>query len=95
MEEFRDLDKSYPHITGVLVNFSSPQIEFYERAFGDMAGGDPDNFRKTPVGVTPFIIIYTADENAVLKFAEYRATGKAENTPSIRKCMLLFDNYFR
>ncbi len=60
-----------------------------------MAGGDPGNFRKTPVGVTPFIIIYTADENGMLKFAEYRATGKAENMPSIRKCMLLFDSYFR
>jgi hypothetical protein len=59
-----------------------------------MAGGDPDNFRKTAVGVTPFIIIYTADENGILKFAEYRSTEKAENTPSVRECIPLFDKYF-
>jgi hypothetical protein len=94
IEEFRDLAKSYPHLPIALVNLNSPQFKFYERVFGDMAGGDPDNFRKTAVGVTPFIIIYTADENGVLKFAEYRSTGKAENTPSVRECMPLFDKYF-
>ena len=94
IEEFRDLAKLYPHVTFALVNLNSPQFKFYERVFGDMAGGDPDNFRKTAVGVTPFIIIYTADENGVLKFAEYRSTEKAENTPSIRECIPLFDKYF-
>ena len=95
MEEFRDLARLYPHVTAVLVNLASPQFKFYERVFGDMAGGDPDNFRKTALGVTPFIIIYTADENGVLKFAEYRSTGKAENTPSILECMPLFDRHFK
>jgi len=33
-------------------------------------------------------------ENGVLKFAEYRSTGKAENTPSILESMPLFDRYF-
>ena len=94
IEEFRDLAKLYPHVTFALVNLNSPQFKFYERVFGDMAGGDPDNFRKTAVGVTPFIIIYTADENGVLKLAEYRSTEKAENTPSIRECIPLFDKYF-
>lgn len=59
-----------------------------------MAGGGPYNFRKTLGGITLFIIIYTVDENEVLKFAEYRSTGKAENTPSIREWMPLFDKYF-
>ena len=95
IDEFRDLAKFYPHVTAVLVNLNSPQFRFYERVFGDMGGGDPDNFRKTAAGVTPFIIIYTADENGVLKFAEYRSTGKAENTPSIRECVPLFDEYFK
>jgi len=95
LDEFRDLAKFYPHVTAVLVNLNSPQFKFYERVFGDMGGGDPDNFRKTAAGVTPFIIIYTADKNGVLKFAEYRSTGKAENTPSIRECMPLFDRYFK
>jgi len=95
IDEFRDLAKFYPHVTAVLVSLNSPQFKFYERVFGDMGGGDPDNFRKTAVGVTPFIIIYTADENGVLNLAEYRSTGKAENTPSIRESMPLFDKYFR
>jgi len=95
IEEFRDLAKFYPHLTAVLVNLASPQFKFYERVFGDMGGGDPDNFRKTAAGITPFIIIYTADEDGALKFAEYRSTGKAENTPSIRESMPLFDKYFR
>ncbi|MFB0506101.1 MAG: hypothetical protein ACETWT_05170 [Thermodesulfobacteriota bacterium] len=95
IEEFRDLAKLYSHVTFALVNLNSPQFEFYERVFGDMAGGDPHNFRKTAVGVTPFIIIYTTDENGILKFAEYRSTKKAENTPSVRECIPLFDKYFK
>jgi hypothetical protein len=94
MDEFRDLAKFYPNIRAALVNLSSPQFKFYERVFGDMGGGDPDNFRKTAVGVTPFIIIYTPDEKGVLRFAEYISTGKAENTPSIRNNMSILDKYF-
>ena len=94
LDEFRELAKDYPHITAVLVNLSSPQFKFYERVFGDMGGGDVDNFRKTAAGVTPFIIVYAADENSVLRFAEYVSTGKAENTPSIRESMHILDKYF-
>ena len=95
MDEFRDLAKIYPHIKAVVVNLSSPQFKFYERVFGDMGGGDVDNFRKTAAGVTPFIIIYIADENGVLQFKEYISTGKAENTPSIRENLPRFEKYFK
>jgi hypothetical protein len=66
-----------------LVNLNSPQFKFYERVFGDMAGGNPEEFRKTAAGVTPFIIIYTADENGVLKYREYISTGKADSPPPL------------
>ncbi len=56
-----------------------------------MVGGNPGNFRKTPGDATPLIIIYTADENGGLKFAECQSTEKAENTPSIQECMPFFD----
>ena len=46
-------------------------------------------------GVTPFIIIYTADDNGVLEYKEYVSTGKAENTPSIRENMPRLDKYFK
>jgi len=95
MDEFRDLAKLYPHVTAVLVNLSSPQFKFYERVFGDMGGGDVDNFRKNAAGVTPFIIIYTADEKGYLQFKEYISTGKAENTPSIRQNMPRLDQYLK
>lgn len=94
MEEFRDLARDYPYIKAVVVNLSSPQFKFYERVFGDMGGGDPDEFRKTAAGVTPFIIIYAPDEKGVLKFVEYISTGKAENTPSIKANMPVLDRYF-
>ncbi|MBW1799284.1 MAG: hypothetical protein JRJ85_01010, partial [Deltaproteobacteria bacterium] len=95
MDEFRDLAKYYPHVTAVLVNLSSPQFKFYERVFGDMGGGDVENFRKTAAGVTPFIIIYTADSDGILQYQEYISTGKAENTPSIRENMPQLDKYFK
>ncbi|MFH1490190.1 MAG: hypothetical protein ABII06_14900, partial [Pseudomonadota bacterium] len=94
MDEFRDLAKNYPHLTAVLVNLSSPQFKFYERVFGDMGGGDADEFRKNAAGVTPFIIIYTADEKGILKYREYVSTGKAENTVSIRASMPRLDQHF-
>jgi hypothetical protein len=95
MEEFRDLAKLYPQVKSAVVNLNSPQFKFYERVFGDMSGGNVDEFRKTAAGVTPFIIIYAPDENGVLQFAEYIATGKAENTPSIRNNMHILDRYFK
>jgi len=85
IKEFRDFARVYPSMKAVLVNLASPQSKFYERVFGDMGGGDANNFRKTAAGVTPFIIVYTADERGVLKYREYISTGKAENTPSLLK----------
>lgn len=94
MDEFRDLAKNYPHVTAVLVNLSSPQFKFYERVFSDMGGGDPDEFRKNAAGVTPFIIVYEADKTGLLQYREYIATGKSENTVSIRENMPRLDHYF-
>jgi hypothetical protein len=94
MDEFRDLAKNYPHVRAYLVNLSSPQFKFYERVFGDMGGGDVDNFRKTAAGVTPFIIVYKVDERGILKFQEYVSTGKEENTLSIRENMARLNKYF-
>ncbi len=95
LKGFRDFARNYPDVTFALVNLSSPQFKFYERVFGDMGDGDPDKFRKTAAGVTPFVIVYVPDQHGILKFAEYYSTGKAEDTPSVEKCMLLFDRYFR
>ena len=94
LNEFRDLARHYPHVKAAVVNLSSPQFSFYERVFGDMGGGDPDEFRKNAAGVTPFLIIYAADDHGVLKFAEYVATGKAELTPSIAEAMPGLEKYF-
>ncbi len=94
IKEFRDFAKAYPNVKSVLVNLASPQSKFYERVFGDMGGGDANNFRKTAAGVTPFIIVYSADENRILKYREYISTGKAENTPSLLKSMLRLEPYF-
>lgn len=95
MDEFRDLAKNNPGIKSALVNLSSPQFKFYEKVFGDMGGGDVDNFRKTAAGVTPFVIVYSADENGVLKFREYLSTGKSEKTLSIRENMEKITQYFK
>ncbi|MBW1997582.1 MAG: hypothetical protein JRJ29_06410 [Deltaproteobacteria bacterium] len=95
IEEFRDLARSYPEARIALVNLASPQFKFYERVFGDMGSGDSDRFRKTAAGVTPFIIIYTPDEKGILRYREYVSTGKAENTPSIRNNLQIFDKYFK
>jgi hypothetical protein len=94
IREFRDFAKAHANMKAVLVNLASPQSKFYERVFGDMGGGDANAFRKTAAGVTPFIIVYSADENGILKYREYIATGKAENTPSLIKSMLRLEPYF-
>jgi hypothetical protein len=80
--DFADMAKNFPNITFALVNLSSPQFKFYERVFGDMGGGDVENFRKTAAGVTPFVIIYVPDDKGVLRYATYLSTVKAENPPS-------------
>ena len=81
MEAFRDLAKDFRDVKFALVNLNSPLFKFYERVFGDMGGGDADEFRKNAAGVTPFTIIYAPDANGVLKFAEYYGTGKSEASP--------------
>jgi len=93
VREFRDFAKSHPHVKIALVNLNSPQFKFYERVFGDMAGGNPENFRRTATGVTPFIIIYAPDENRVLKYREYLSTGKGDQPPSLLKCAKILDKY--
>lgn len=95
LNEFRDLAKHYPHVKAALVNLASPQFTFYDRVFADMGGGDPDEFRKNAAGVTPFIIIYAPNGDGVLSLAEYIATGKAENTPSVIGAMPVLDKYFK
>jgi hypothetical protein len=94
IKEFRAFARTDPDRKAVLVNLASPQSKFYERVFGDMGGGDANAFRKTAAGVTPFIIVYSADEKGVLKYREYISTGKAENTPSLLKSMPRLDGYF-
>jgi hypothetical protein len=95
LQDFRDFARSHPHIRLVLVNLASPQSRFYEKVFADMGGGDAVAFRKTAAGVTPFIIVYTADEGGILRYREYIATGKAEASPSLLHNQLLLERYFR
>lgn len=95
IKEFRDVARAYPSMKAVLVNLASPQSKFYERVFGDMGGGDATNFRKTAAGVTPFIIVYSADESGILKYGEYISTRKAENTPSLLKNMPRLQAFFQ
>ena len=93
--EFAHLAANYPDVPAVLVNLSSPQFKFYERVFGDMGGGDADEFRKNAAGVTPFIIVYSADENGKLVYREYIATGKDEISPSLDHEMpAIYPKYF-
>ena len=95
LKGFQNFAHNYPDVTFALVNLSSPQFKFYERVFGDMGDGDPNQFRKTATGVTPFIIVYAPDQNGILKFSEYYSTGKAEDTPSVESCLEMFGRYFR
>lgn len=77
---FYEYARQFPDVRFTLVNLSSPQFEFYERVFGDMGGGNPDEFRKNAVGVTPFIIFYKSAAQG-LEYVKYTATGKDENVP--------------
>jgi hypothetical protein len=94
LEAFQMMAKSYPDITFALVNIATPQFKFYERVFGDMGGGDPDKFRYSAVGSTPFIIIYKPDQNGILQFAEYYGTEKQEAPPSFEECVYLIQKHF-
>ena len=95
VKEFRDFAKSHPHVKIALVNLNSPQFKFYERVFGDMAGGNPENFRRTATGVTPFIIIYAPDENGMMRYREYLSTGKGDQPPSLLKCAEILSKYIK
>jgi hypothetical protein len=94
LQDFRDMAKSFPDVTFALVNLSSPQFKFYEKVFGDMSGGDVDNFRKTATGVTPFVIIYTPDGAGVLTYREYLSTSKADSPPDRDLTFSTLKKYF-
>jgi hypothetical protein len=94
LKDFLDMARSFPEATFALVNLSSPQFTFYERVFGDMSGGDVQNFRKNASGVTPFVIIYTPDKNGILTFREYISTGKADSPPSKSMVFPVLEKYF-
>jgi hypothetical protein len=94
IQGFRDLARTYPDVTFALVNLTSPQSRFYERVFGDMAGGDPNRFRNTARGATPFTIVYAPDQMDVLQFAEYDGTKKEEAPPSLKKTTSMLEKYF-
>jgi len=81
MKAFRNLAKAFPDTTFALVNLNSPLFTFYDRVFGDMGGGNADDFRKNAAGVTPFTIIYARNADGVLEYREYYGTGKAEASP--------------
>ncbi|OPZ22654.1 MAG: hypothetical protein BWZ10_00339 [candidate division BRC1 bacterium ADurb.BinA364] len=95
LKGFRDMAKNFPNVQFALVNLNSPQFTFYKRVFGDIGGGDPDEFRKTTPYVTPFIIAYAPDENGVLKYVDYYGTKKDDHSPEyedgermIKTCIL-------
>lgn len=94
LKGFKSFAEKYPEVDFALVNLSSPQFKFYERVFGDMGDGDPDEFRRTAAGVTPFVIIYAPDSNGILQLGEYYATGKADDAPHPDRCFELFDKYY-
>ena len=95
IEDFRDAARAYPNAQFVLVNLSSPQFTFYERVFGDMGGGDADEFRRNAAGVTPFVIVYAKDADGRLVFKEYVATKKQQHSPSLVKEMpRIMEEYF-
>ena len=60
-----------------------------------MGGGNPDSFRKTAAGVTPFVIIYSVDAKGMLQYREYVSTGKADPPPSLLHTQPLLDKYLQ
>ena len=93
MEAFLELARKYSDIQFVLVNLNSPLFKFYDRVFGDMGGGDPDEFRKNAAGVTPFTIVYAPDENGILQYKEYYGTGKSEASPEFEDQEALIERH--
>lgn len=91
---FAQLAQRYPKVRFALVNMNAPHTRFHERVFGDMAGGDPDSFRTKTTGATPFTIVYKPDDNGILTYADYLATGKMDAPPSEGATLEFLDRYF-
>jgi hypothetical protein len=94
LKSFNSLAAHYPNVDFALVNLSSPQFKFYDRVFGDMGDGDPDEFRKTAAGVTPFVIVYVPNGDGILEYKEYFASGKAENPPHLEETEEFLNKFF-
>ncbi len=77
-----------------MVNLNAPHARFHERVFGDLAGGDPDDFRKNATGATPFAIVYRPDAQGVLRFAEYLGTPKDAPPPALAAIRAMLLNHF-
>lgn len=95
MKAFHELAKRFPHIQFCLVNLNSPLSKFYERVFGDMGGGNADDFRKNAAGVTPFTIIYSPNADGKLEYREYYGTEKAEACPELEHQIELIEKYIK
>lgn len=93
MKAFNGLAEKFPDVQFCLVNLNSPLSKFYERVFGDMGGGDADEFRKNAAGVTPFTIIYSPNADGVLEYREYYGTEKAEACPEFEHQVELISKY--
>ena len=85
MRAFRDLAKGFGEADFCLVNLNSPLFKFYDRVFGDMGGGNAEEFRKNAAGVTPFTIVYKPSKAGGLEYCEYYGTGKADACPEYEK----------
>jgi hypothetical protein len=95
VDGFAIMAERYPDVQFALVNMNAPHGKFHERVFGDLAGGDPDQFVQVAKGVTPFTIVYTADGQGELEYREYFATGKTMAPPTPEFACSVLDKYFR
>ncbi len=93
MKAFHELAKRFPDTQFCLVNLNSPLSKFYERVFGDMGGGNADEFRKNAAGVTPFTIIYAPNGEGKLAYKEYYGTEKAEACPEFEHQVMLVEKH--
>ncbi len=91
---FNELAASFPGFRFAVVNLNAPHARFHERVFGDLAGGDPDDFRKNATGATPFAIVYRPDAQGVLRFAEYLGTPKDAPPPALAAIRAMLLNHF-
>lgn len=94
VDGFAIMAERYPDVQFALVNMNAPHAKFHERVFGDLAGGDPDQFVQVAKGVTPFTIVYTADGKGGLQYREYFATGKTEAPPTPEFACSVLDRHF-